>query len=249
MNTTRHFPLLLLSLYLAAPALQAETRERNSVAYQKGTDTVLYTETHVEQFVDSKIFQSEVIYRNRAGETFARKSVDYSRSRYLPEFTLKNEPSGHQELTRHVAESYEVTYRNAAKKESGKATLNPADIAIADAGFDQFILDNWPKLINKETLYADFLIPSMQQFVRFRIFQQRKLTNAEDLVPIRVEADSFLVRMFAEPIELLYRTEKNNPILYQFIGVSNLRDENGDNYQVRIEFDQDNGLITADASD
>lgn len=241
MNNTQRWIFLLL-LVTMAPS-HAETRYRYSSAYANGTDRVLYTEEHTEIFENDKIVEGQVIYRDSSGNVFAEKHLDYRTHRYLPEFRLDNRPPGHQEITVHNDGYYEIIYRNAASNEDMKERLLPRDGTVADAGFDRFIIDHWQEIIDGETLRAGFLVPSMQKFIDFRIYQQALPgADPEDTRVIVVEPDSFLVRLLADRILLEY--EYDQPVLKTFTGISNLRDDLGKNYQVRIEFSDSEAMLS-----
>ncbi len=234
--------LLPAALLATGFSATAETRYRYSTAFSGDTNEVIYTEEHIEQYDNNSILESRVIYRDRNGIIFAEKTVDYSNNPHLPGFRLDNQLAGHQEIGTHKDGYYEVYYRNESRNIEQQAKLEPARAAVADAGFDQFIIDHWQDITAGSTLRAAFLIPSMQTFIDFRIYEDKTAsTLSSGSRHMIVEPDSVLYRIFADSIRLEYRYDE--PVLKVFTGVSNLRDDTGENFKVTIVFGQRDNLL------
>jgi len=227
----------LLSIFANAEPEQT----RIGYAYDKQTKELVYTENHFEHYVDGLILNSRVVYRNPSDKVIASKSVDFTNNVFMPEFALQNSENGHKEITRYIQSEYEVRF---SKKESDKeelARLNYPENGISDAGFDNFIIKHWEQLVAGETFKRDFLIPSMMDFIKFRIYQDVIIEEeGESLRVINIEPDSFLIRAFAGTTKLFY--EKETPKLKKFDGVSNMRDSNGENYKVTIRYEESDKL-------
>lgn len=78
---------------------------------------------------------------------------------------------------------------------------------------------------------VDSLLPSFHRFLDFRIYLERK-TDTE-LVFI-MEPASMLLRVIADGIVVSY--DRDSGALRRYEGISNIRDQDGENYQVRVEF-------------
>ena len=121
-------------------------------------------------------------------------------------------------------------------KTQRKSQINYKDGAISDAGFDNFIIEHWDQIIAGKEFKRDFLVPSMQEFLSFRIYQDAILNKeGQSLRLINIEPNSFFVRVIAGKIKLYYDIDE--PILRVFEGVSNMRDSKGDNYDVFIKYE------------
>ena len=106
---------------------------------------------------------------------------------------------------------------------------------IADAGFDHFIGEHWSWLMRERKVVRPFLIPSLGRFVNFRI---RRVdpgpAQPEGEVGFVLEADSALLRLLAPAVRVDYTD--GNRRLRRYIGLSNVRDESGSNFDVVIVF-------------
>jgi len=77
--------------------IQAGTLKRVGYAYDTKINVLLYTETHHEEYIDDKVCRWIVYYTDANGKIFAKKKLDFSSNRTLPEFKLLNTQNGHHE--------------------------------------------------------------------------------------------------------------------------------------------------------
>ncbi len=209
---------------------------RVGYAYDSTTNKLLYTESHHEKYNDGLLQRSEVIYKDPAENIFASKVADFRNSQFMPEFALENTLTGHVEKTRFIDNKYEVIFSESKDKTRKESQIIYEDSAISDAGFDNFIIENWGQIIEGKKFKRDFLVPSMQEFLSFRIYQDAIVNKeGQSLRLINIEPDSFFVRVIAGTLKLYYDSEK--PALRVFEGVSNMRDSQGDNYNVLIKYE------------
>lgn len=217
-------------------AIAGDDMTRVGYAYDSSTNQLLYTESHHEKYNDGVLQRSEVIYKDPAENIFASKIADFSHSQFMPEFSLENDRTGHEEKTRFIDKKYEVIFSESKNKTRKKSQIKFEDSAISDAGFDNFIIEHWDEIIQGKKFKRDFLVPSMQDFLSFRIYQDDIMNKeGQSLRLINIEPDSFFVRVIAGTLKLYYDTEK--PALRIFEGVSNMRDSKGDNYNVLIKYE------------
>jgi len=223
--------ILLLMTNLA----EATDRKRVGYAYKIDSKELLYTETHNEIWKDGLIVSDKVVYRDAQGNVFAEKQVDFRNNRFAPDFTLKNQRTGHLEAGSNKRDDYEIEFRPVDTADKKTEVVDLPSNAIADAGFDEFIIRNWDEIIAGKTLRRDFLIPSMFGFYDFRIYQSDVLEkeNQKRRV-INVESNNFFYRLLGAKTQLEYAYDE--PSLKTFTGVSNMRDEEGNNLNVRIVF-------------
>ena len=234
--------LILLVFFSFSVIAETETRTRVCKAFDLNTGELIYTESHNETYKAGIIISDEVIYRDTSNNIIAIKKVDYSNGMIMPDFMLKNMETGHIESALKEADQLKVIFsknKNDLKKE---AVIPLPDKAIIDAGFDQFIIEHWDEIIQGERLVRKMLIPSMKKFIEFRIYQKNidEINNKRTLI---VEPNSMFIRFVADPLILEYDFDK--PRLYVFEGVSNMRNLEGDNLQVKITFAPENYQITA----
>lgn len=226
---------LLLALGISSSGA-TDNLSRIGYAYDRDSRELLYVENHHEIYVDDKLFHAWVIYKDTDEQTFATKTVDFSGNRFMPEFSLVNNRTGHQEQTRYLQKGYEVGFAQAHTDTLETALLDNAVDGISDAGFDNFIIDHWQEIINGRRFQRYFLVPSMKRFIKFRIYQEAIQEQGDrSFRIIRIEPSNFLVRAIAGTNRLYY--DSHRPVLRKFKGVSNLRNQAGKNYRVIIDYD------------
>ena len=204
-------------------------------AYDGDSNQLLYTENHYETFNEGVLLRSEVIYKDVEENIIAKKTADFSDSQFMPEFALENLMTGHKEETRYIENKYEVIFSESRAKTQKESLIKFKDGSISDAGFDNFIIVHWDELVAGKKFKREFLVPSMLDFINFRIYQEAIVDKDGQLLRlINIEPDSFFVRVIAGTLKLYY--DKNEPALRIFEGVSNMRDIKGDNFNVVIKY-------------
>lgn len=229
--------VLLFFTVTLSVSVAEEMPTRVGYAYDKDSQELIYTETHYEKFAGETVAESKVVYKDTSEKIFAEKSVNFSVNKFLPEFNLRNNLTGHVEVTRFVENKYEVTFSKLQSETKKEALLKFPENAISDAGFDNFIIKHWAELIEGEVYVREFLIPSMMDFIKFKIYQDDVVDDDnKSLRVINIEPNNFFIRAFAGTTKLYY--EKSRPALRKFDGVSNMRDSKGDNLKVTIRYEE-----------
>lgn len=239
---------IALAGILACGGLAAEERERIGHAFDRNSGALLYQERHTETYANGEMTADTVQYIDPQGHIFGQKQVDFSRDPFVPEFQLDNTRTGHVEgLTRIAVDSLQVRFREHADEALRQQQLDLPRDAIADAGFDRFIESQWGHLIAGKTLVRKFLVPSRLEFMDWRIRRsdnvredtphdaKRGDQRARRTVRFALEIDSAFLRLVVPPIVVIY--DRDTRRLMRYEGLSNLRDDSGENHSVRIEFE------------
>lgn len=217
---------------IAFENVHAEVMTRVGYAYDKQTGKLLYSETHREVNENGRVAMSTVTYKDTAGRVFAEKHIDYRKSLVMPDFHLINEENGHVEGASGTDERLKIHFRPVINAEVQEAYVESPRNGIIDAGFDRFIEQNWTSLVNGEVLDREFLIPSQLDFYTFEISKAKEQPPGEFVFQLRVK--SVLLQMFVPPVLVHY--DARTRALLRYEGISNIRDEDGENFDVRIEF-------------
>ncbi len=225
---------LAATLAAAGAAAGEEKRGRVGRAFHVGTGDLIYTEHHLEDWRAGRIVGDTVTYRDPSGQVFAQKQVDYTPAEQAPGFELRNRRTGHLEGATVAADRLEIRFRPVADAPLDVQTIAKPEGAIMDAGFDRFVESNWDALLAGGVFVRPFLVPSRLDFIDFRI---RRIDGGEvpGEVTFEMVPDSVLLRLLAPPIRVAYEARTRS--LLEYRGVSNLRDEAGENIKVRIRFD------------
>ena len=107
---------------------------------------------------------------------------------------------------------------------------------VIDAGFDRFIEQHWDSLVGGDVIDREFLIPSQLDFYTFEI--ERTDSKRVDEIAFELRVKSIFLQMFVSPVLVHY--DGRTRALLRYEGISNIRDENGENFDVRIEFPEPN---------
>lgn len=229
-STIRTF-IITLTCFMAT-GVHAEVSERVGYAYDKRTGEFLYSETHREVREGGRLVRNTVAYRGSDGTVFAEKYIDYQRSPTMPDFHLVNEDNGHVEGARGGDGQLAVHFRRDAEADVQEASVELPREGIIDAGFDRFIERNWDALVGGDSIERDFLIPSQLDFYTFEIGRVESAKLDEFSFELRVK--SMFLQMFVSPVRVHYDARTRSLLRYE--GISNIRDGDGKNFDVRIEF-------------
>lgn len=238
MRTPRRLFALLFAAQLLAAAHAAPgpaAQHYAGLAYARGNDKLLYSEEHWI-VRNGGAQQHIVLYRCPDGEPFARKRLDGGIGDAAPDFEFEDGRSGYLEgVTGHGGER-QVYVRRSRSAPRRSAQLPTPRNAVIDAGFDTYLRKHWKALGSGQDADVAFLVPSRLKYLHLAI----RAANAMDQGrPVR----RFTLRLnawygFALPsIEVTYSREDRR--LLRFEGIGNIRDEQGDTEQVRIEFPAD----------
>ncbi len=220
-----------LAMFAVAAAAETTVRERSGYAYELGKDRLLYIEEHEETVAGGRVALSEITYRRTGGEVIATKRLNFAGDATSPDFRLENPGNGHLEGAKRENGRLVVFFRKSDSHELSERALRPPEDAIIDGGFDRFIEANWSRLIQGEVFERPFLVPAFQKFLDFRIYLERA-ANAD--VVFVMEPASLLVRLVGGRIVVTY--DRDSAALKRYEGISNIRDPDGNNYEVRVEF-------------
>ena len=132
-----------------------------------------------------------------------------------------------------------LQYKKNDKTQLKETELTLSKDQVIDAGFDQYVRDNWINLVNFESQEFDYASPPLQSNINLRIKRMDEdqcNSIAEDSGQhfcFVAEANNFLFRIFSTPIKLVYGPDKR---LKKFHGVTNILDNNGNNYLAEITY-------------
>lgn len=222
--------LVLAGLPLAGTGVaEAAVSRHEGEARDPDTRRLLYREEHLVRHEGDAPSERLVLYRCPDRTAFARKRVDYRRSRLAPEFELVD-ARGHREgLRREGART--LVWSGDAPPKTLAATQAPL---VADAGFDEFLRMRWTLLAAGEPQRLAFAVPAYGRSLNFRIAPKAGGGTAPG-APQRFELriDGVLGRMLPG-ITVDYDREDRR--LQRFLGVTNIRDAQGDQVRAEILF-------------
>lgn len=226
--------ILLLVAILLANEANANIRFEEGVARDPANQRGLYKEQHWIRFNELQPTERLVVYRCMDGTAFARKRVNYQPSAQAPAFEFVDARKGFVEGLRYKQNKAALWFRppgTAAEKNAFLVVKN----LVADAGFNEFIRLNWPKLRTGKALPLNFAVPTRLQAYKFNLKQVGESQFAGAPAVTYQLKIAGLLSLIADPIEVTY--DKSSRRLLRFQGLSNLRDDAGEfDLMAQIDF-------------
>ena len=208
------------------------------LAYARRGDALLYREQH---YVDGA--QRLVVYRCADGAAFARKRVDASTSAVAPDFELVDARLAYREGAARDGDARDVFVERAGKRVATRLAA-PAD-GVVDAGFDAYLREHFDAIAHGEATTIPFLVPSEQRFLPFRV-RRLDADAAGGETRFRLSLAAWY-GFLAPAMDVTYDTATRE--LRRYAGLTPIRDADGDNLDVRIEFPRERVRRGVDAAD
>ncbi|MFZ2234968.1 MAG: hypothetical protein WBP11_00760 [Dokdonella sp.] len=221
-------PLCAAMLTISAVPLAAQDRYEGYAYAAKGK-SLLYRESH---WLDGA--NRTVLYRCPDGKPFARKKVTTDVQQSAPDFVTDDARDGYREGVRSEGSKHTVIFRAKKSSEERSEAIDKPDNAIIDAGFDAYVIENWDAMAVGASRKVQFLIPSRLGYTDFAI------TRRPDGKVSGEQARRYQLKLgawygFALPqIDVAYAISGKR--LLQYKGLGNIRNNDGDNLSVRVEF-------------
>lgn len=216
-----------------AAATANTTLHYSGMAYATSDGQLRYREEHW-LFNDQGTLSRLVLYRCPSGAPFARKWLRYTGQPWAPEFAFEDARDGYQEGVRRVRDGWQVYVRPNAEAPTKTAQLPWKPDTVIDAGFDAFVQAHWDRLSQPDGMPAAFMVPGRLGYLDLRL--KPVAGAAPGSQRFRLSLDSWLGAVTSS-LELTYAADSRR--LEQFVGISNIRDDQGHRQRVRIEFPRD----------
>ncbi|HEY6893427.1 MAG TPA: hypothetical protein VI258_04615 [Rhodanobacteraceae bacterium] len=190
---------------------------------------LLYREQHW-RFEDGAAAKHVVLYSCPDGAAFARKVLDAVADPAAPDFAFVDGRDGYEEGVRRDARGRVVYWRAAAGEPLRTARLPDARPLVIDAGFDEWVRDEWPTLLTEGAIEARFVVPSHLEAIPVRI---RMAAADGSTVRLILRVDRWFGAFVGETAIDYDAVDRE---LRAFEGVGNVRSLAGARRRVRIDF-------------
>ena len=224
----RHL-VCLLALALLPVTQQACAKEVSvrvvGAAFDLDSTAPLYTETHC---VSDNALTHDVLYRDMEQELIAHKVLNYSSGPLTPSFVQHNFYS-QEVIAVELRQDQLIMTVKAAGNPEPQEFLFPVSQAsmpiVIDAGFDNFVTQNWNALVGGQSKQFQFPFAARESLVDLRVKAARCSYSNETDQCFILRLDNWLIGRLVSSIELGY-----DPVLKRltrFRGLSNIGDAKG----------------------
>ena len=216
----------------AAPGDIFARVETVGVARSDRDSPVLYCEYHT-QVGESRV---QVAYYSPEGNRFAEKTLNYGADLSQPEFVQHDQRTGEMHKANYSNGHWRLYYQESRDSQLQQAKLDKKDVDVVDAGFDHSVRQYWDRLHTGDKIAVDFASTVFQRSLALRIGRK----SSERCPQVKggstclwVEADNAFVRLFVDPLQLVYNDSKQ---LLLFQGVVNIQNHEGDKQSAFIRY-------------
>lgn len=223
MNITFLKSCLLFLASLTSGLIHAEIRYEQGQAWDLGKKRVLYTESHWSQFENGQIRDRTVLYRCSDGTPFARKTVSYSNSAWVPAFQFKDNRFDYSEALRWQNGQPRLQFSGPDGK--GDRLLDNKPNLVADAGFDNFIRARWQPLNRNDKQALQFAVPARLKSYGFNLQRIGTTRYANQSAQVFKLGLNGLLGYIAPNIEVTYSSRDKR--LLRFKGLTNILSDSG----------------------
>ena len=225
-----------------AMAEESQSLHFTGSAYRLGTDpgessALVYTEIHQQTGTCKggrwRPAQDSVSYREPDGAERGTKSVDYRPEPLQPSYTLTDLKFDEHIRVVNDGDHATIVYEEFGTAEPQRFKVELSPEAVIDAGFDQWVVQNWNALLGGETLQFEFLAVTRGELFTFEAtrIDEARATAGDNI--IRIKPAGFLAGFFVEPIFLAY---DDRGYLTDYMGLGNIRKNGEANHEVHIRY-------------
>ncbi len=213
------------------------------------TNQFLYNEYHYS-FEEGKKYI--VVYKDADDKVIAEKELLYAKALAdtNPRLMQSNYLSGERIEVDTLRAGFRVAieYRESTDDEVKRKEFVKPQGLVVDAGFNQFIVEEWSSLLKDETVRFEYLAPSQQKTFAFTAKKEScddiKLSsssssfsssfNSNEVTCFSIAPKSWFVRQFVASISLVY--DSSSKRLLRFSGLGNIGNASGEYMQVDIRY-------------
>lgn len=225
-----------MGILIVSPELIAANAKDQFVGYAYDLDSgeLQYLERHHRVFDGDNLTQMKSTYVDPQEQVIAQRSVQYQDDKVV-RFELTD--SVNNRAASAVLDDGAVVVERREQDTEKEPVVLPQKTteSVIDAGFNNYVRRNWQPLLAGEVLKFYFLSTERASWVKIQLKYQGSVTeDGQEVAQFKMTAANPVIRMLMTPIKIDYYADTKE--LYRYQGISNLKQENGKNYRVRIEF-------------
>lgn len=224
--------MLKLVILILSFACAAKDRlvKYNGIAKKDGK--IVYYEQHEEVYEDDRLLRARTFYRDHQKTHFATERNEFPTEDYaFPISKIIYPGTNIYEGSKIEANKY-VIYRKLKDSPHEDEVYDMDGLTITGQGIHHYLANHLEKVKLSKTLTFRYLIPARLTHYTFRY---TFLKEKKGLYHIRVEIDSWFLRLVAPHFDAVYDPRKKRIVSYK--GLSNWKDKDGDLQKVEITYE------------
>ncbi len=228
----------------AAASVPEPLTRFEGIARSAGNGRILYRELHFVRRVDARVVARTVFYTCDDGRPFARKDLQYVEP-LIPDLDITDARAGTRTTVTRADGGHVITTTGPGGKPPRVHRFNSEPGLVADAGFNELLLRQWDALVSGQEISFRIALlgsGSIHSLKARRV--ERTAVAGEEREHFQVALGG-LLGLIAPAIDVWYAS--NGHALRRYQGVSNLRDEQGREMNVTIDFPPATVRTTTDA--
>ncbi len=190
----------------------------------------VYVERHTAFYKNGKLQTSQNDYFDLNGKKIAELNSDYSKSLMMPTYVFQDFRTGTQEGLRWKDGNYLIFRKFKGNPEEAKP-LDSVENIFSCQGWHYYLIANLDQL-KKSPIKMKLIFPSRLDYYSFRV---RPIDTAEDILKLRLEFDSWIIRLFTPYLDITYDKKKRK--IVQYYGPSNILTEKNEIQSVYIVYE------------
>ncbi len=227
--------VLLLFIFLSSLAHALEFKGK---AYDQEKGQLIYIEKH-KTVDDANGFNQliETQYTDPDGKVMATIQSDFKKDLVIPDVIFVDSRFGFKDEQIYDPDTKIVKITRTNDK-TGKIEKNEFKVKknmLGGQGFNNFLVKNFDQLLDKKSIPVQFIVLSSRDFFEFKIQLSGNTKLEPDQVEFGLSISSYFLKVFVNDIQTIY--SKTSKRLLTFRGLSNLSNDKGKPYNVRIEYE------------
>ncbi|WP_372998085.1 hypothetical protein [Marinobacter sp.] len=236
--TNANWTLSLMLMAATLPVMAGDYRFTGTATTKEGDK--LYEERHsVDGTCEDGVFRPQghqVAYHKPDGDdSFARKELEYDASVLRPIVNF-SQPTFNETMKIDYPEAETLVINwDKPDGESEQFDVEYPSNTVVDAGFDNFVRQNWKSVVAGESVEFRFLGPTRGEHYGFVLEPaENERVEADHVVQIR--PTGMVLRFLVDPIVLGY---SDTGALSDYLGLTNIRKNQDENHTAHIRYSVD----------
>ena len=198
------------------------------------TKKLLYSEEHSVEYSGQFVQKVKTTYKNPAGKEIAVLTSTFKGNNRLPDTLFTDKRNGYSEETKLEGNKYIISTKMSGGRTKTKK-LSVKDNLVCGQGYHNYIIKNMDSFKKGEARTIKFVLPSMRDYFSFDLTFLGSLDSSKsDEVTFRLDITNFILKMFADKIQVTY--SKKNKTLLRYQGLTNLKSAEGDQYDALLNY-------------